>query len=187
MGQMRFVIPRPEKIVPGAAEWAYLASADGVPWECHVMIADEGVTIDRDTRESGYLYFPWKIADRGLVQLSSGSLMERQRPYNLPIELARGTVNRLRNQASTWQTQGMVISANLSDSVQAAMMTLARAATTQGDPRSSQDLAEEAIRMALDAADVLCEQYAQQVLAMRRSQQSSSNLLLGAKLAAPPT
>src|SRR4051812_33639868 len=78
MGQMRFVIPRPERIVPGAAEWAYLASADGVPWECHVMIADEGVTIDRDTRESGYLYFPWKIADRGLVQLSSGSLMERQ-------------------------------------------------------------------------------------------------------------
>jgi hypothetical protein len=187
MGQMRFVIPRPERIVPGAAEWAYLASADGVPWECHVTIADEGVTIDRDTRESGYLYFPWKIADRGLVQLSSGSLMERQRPYNLPIELARGTVNRLRNQAGAWQAQGMVIPANLSETLKAATIALAGAATTQSDPRSSQDLAEEAIRMALDAADVMCEQYAQQVLSLRRSQQSSSNLLLGAKLTAPPT
>src|SRR5438046_1479443 len=144
MGQMRFVIPRPKALVPGAAEWAYLASADGVPWECHVTIAEEGVIIDRDTRESGYLYFPWKIAGRGLVQLSSGSLMERQRPYNLPIELARGTVNRLRNQASAWQAQGMVIPTNLLEAVTTATTTLARAATTQGDPRSSQDLADEA-------------------------------------------
>src|SRR5262245_2118125 len=110
MGQMHFVIPRPEKLIPGAAEQAYLASADGVPWECHAVLADNDLTIDRDTRESGYLYFPWKAGNRGLVQLCSGSLMERPKPYNLPIELARGTVNRIRNQASTWQTAGMVIS-----------------------------------------------------------------------------
>ena len=29
--------------------------------------------------------------------------MERPRPYNLPVELARGTLNRLRNQVSLWQ------------------------------------------------------------------------------------
>src|SRR3954453_23516106 len=149
MGQIRFVIPRPERLVPGAAEWAYLASADGVPWECHVTIAEEGVIIDRDTRESGYLYFPWKIAQRGLVQLSSGSLMERQQPYNLPIEMARGTLNPLGKRASSWQAQGRVIPTEVSEAVKAATTTLSSAATTQGDPHSSQDLAEEAIRMAL--------------------------------------
>ena len=71
------------------------------------------MTIERDTRESGYLYFPWKVAGRGLVQLCSGSLMERAKPYNLPVELARGTLNRLRNQASAWQTAGMVDSREL--------------------------------------------------------------------------
>ena len=34
MGQMRFVIPRPERLVAGAAEQAYLAGAEGIPWEC---------------------------------------------------------------------------------------------------------------------------------------------------------
>src|SRR6478609_3586533 len=131
MGQMRFVIPRPERLVPGAAEWAYLASADGVPWECRVTLAEEGVVIERDTRESGYLYFPWKVAGRGLVQLSSGSLMERPRAYNLPIELARGTLNRLRNQASAWQIQGMAIPPTWLEALQIATTTFARAATTQ--------------------------------------------------------
>ena len=91
MGQMLFVIPRPERVVPGAAEQAYLASTDGVPWECRCTLSGEALTIDRDTRESGYLYFPWKVTGRGLVQLCSGALMERPKSYNLPIELARGT------------------------------------------------------------------------------------------------
>jgi hypothetical protein len=117
MGQMRFVIPRPERLIPGAAEHAYLASGDGIPWECHVSTSDDGLTIERDTRESGYLYFPWKVAGRGLVQIYSGCLMERAKPYSLPLELARGTLNRLRNQSSLWQTAGMTISAAFNDAL----------------------------------------------------------------------
>jgi hypothetical protein len=187
MGQMRFIIPRRERIIPGAAEQAYLASGDGVPWECYTTLADDILTIERDTRESGYLYFPWKVAGRGLVQLCSGSLMERPKTYNLPIELARGTLNRLRNQVFTWQAAGMVIPSDFPPAVCAAADALASAATSQDRLQHSQDQAEEAIRLALDAGDALCEEYAQQVLAIRRSQQPGSTLLLGARLAAPPT
>src|SRR4051812_38802351 len=134
MGQMRFVIPRPERLMPGAAEQAYLASGDGIPWECHVASSDEGFAIERDTRESGYLYFPWKVAGRGLMQIYTGCLMERPKSYNLPLELARGTLNRLRNQASQWQTAGMTISATFADALKAATFSLARAATGQDDP-----------------------------------------------------
>jgi Glycosyl hydrolase family 10 len=187
MGQMRFVIPRPERLIPGAAEHAYLASGDGIPWECHATLADEALVIERDTRESGYLYFPWKVAGRGLVQLSSGSLMERTQPYNLPVELARGTLNRVRNQAHVWQTAGMAIPAGFFDALQTATATFAIAATNQGHPGASQDQAEEAIRQGLDAADQLSFDYAQQVLSIRRSQQSAQSILLGARLQIPPT
>jgi hypothetical protein len=187
MGQMRFVIPHRERIIPGAAEQAYLASADGVPWECYATLTDDTLTIERDTRESGYLYFPWKVAGRGLVQLCSGSLMERSKAYSLPIELARGTLNRLRNQVFTWQGGGMVIPTEFPKSLEAAADALARAATSQDRPQESQDQADEAIRLGLDAADFLSQQYAEQVLAIRRSQQPSSTLLLGARLTAPPT
>jgi Glycosyl hydrolase family 10 len=187
MGQMRFVIPRRERLIPGAAEQAYLASTDGIPWECHTALDDDELTIERDTRESGYLYFPWKVTGRGLVQLCSGCLMERAKPYNLPIELARGTLNRLRNQASAWQTAGMVIPANFQQSVDAATRALASAATSQHESDQSQDQAEEAIRLTLDVADALSRDYAEQVLSIRRSQQTASSVLLGARLHAPPT
>ncbi len=187
MGQMLFVIPRPERVIPGAAEQAYLASADGVPWECRCTLSGEGLTIERDTRESGYLYFPWKVTGRGLVQLCSGALMERTKSYNLPIELARGTLNRVRNQASFWQTAGMAIPQGFFDALQAATTTLAEAATNQAHPPDAQDQAENAIRLGLDAADMLCQEYARQVLAIRRNQQPPPVLLVGARLHAAPT
>src|SRR5262245_62128618 len=187
MGQMLFMIPRPERLVPGADEYAYLASADGIPWECRVTLADEALAIERDTRESGYLYFPWKVTGRGLVQLYSGSLMERNKPYNLPVELARGTLNRLRNQLSLWQLAGMVIPESFTSALKAATAAFAHAATDQSHPQASQDQAEEAIRLGLDAADLLCRDYTQQVLAIRRSQQTLNGVLLASRLSAPPT
>jgi len=187
MGLMRFVIPRPERLVAGAAEQAYLASGDGIPWECHVALADDSLTIERDTRESGYLYFPWKVAGRGLVQLCSGSLMERPKIYHLPIEIARGTLNRIRNQASAWQVAGMNVSAAFHDAQHMATTALARAATGQDDPQVAQDHAEEAIRLGVAAGEILAREYADQVIATRRTQQATVSLLLGAKLQAVPT
>jgi hypothetical protein len=187
MGQMRFVVPRPERLVPGAAEHVYLASGDGIPWECRVSLSDDTLTVDRDTRESGFLYFPWKVAGRGLMQVYSGCLMERNKPYNLPLELARGTLNRLRNQSSLWQTAGMTLSPAFAEALKTATASLARAATGQDDPEQSQDHAEEAIRLGLDAAEMLSQDYAQQVINIRRAQTTPPNVLMGAKLSAPPT
>jgi hypothetical protein len=187
MGQMLFRIPQPERIIPGAAEFAYLASNDGIPWECRVTLAESALAIERDTRESGYVYFPWKVTGRGLVQLYSGSLMERAKPYNLPVELARGTLNRVRNQLSLWQMAGMAVSSAFTDALRSATAAFSRAATNQSRPSESQDHADEAIRLGLAAADILCRDYSNQVLAIRRSQQSAPTLLLGARLHAPPT
>jgi glycosyl hydrolase family 10 len=187
MGQMLFVIPRSERIVPGAAEQAYLASSDGIPWECRTTLSGEGLVIERETRESGYLYFPWKVADRGLVQICSGALMERPKPYSLPVELARGTLNRVRNQASVWETAGMAIPARFRELLQLATDALALAATSQVQPQTAHDHADEAIRLGLDAGDALCEDYARQVIAIRRNQQPPPTLLMAARLFAAPT
>ena len=185
MGQMRFVIPRPERLIPGAAEQAYLASGDGIPWECHDTLADEALVIERDTRESGYLYFPWKVAGRGLVQLCSGSLMERPKPYNLPMELARGTLNRLRNQASLWQTAGMVISDQLLRRLckrpRRALPRPPPAKAIRGVAGSGRRGDSPGSRRGGRAG----QEYAQQVLTIRRSQHTAPSVLLGARSAGP--
>ena len=185
MGQMRFVIPRPERIVAGAADLAYLAGGEGIPWECRATQTGDALVIERDTRESGFLYFPWNVAGRGLMQLCSGSLMERPKPYHLPVELARGTLNRLRNQAFQWQTAGMIVPAPFFDALHSATIAFSKAATNQDDPAAAQDQADEAIRLALEAGDVLAAEFTQQVLAIRRSQTTTATTLLAGRLQVP--
>jgi len=41
--------------------------------------------------------------------LSTASLMEREPRYHLPVELARGTLNRVRNQLAAWEQAGLVL------------------------------------------------------------------------------
>jgi hypothetical protein len=183
---MRFVVPRPDRVVADAADQAYLAGAEGIPWECRTTLFPGAMLIERETRESGYLYFPWNVDGRGVVMLISGSLMERPRSYNLPVELARGTINRLRNQASGWQGAGMTIPAEFDKLLAQATRHFTLAATRQDQPESAADHADDTIRVGLDAGDLLCRDYSQQVLTIRRSQQSPLGTLLGCRLAAPP-
>jgi hypothetical protein len=187
MGQMRFFVPHPERLVPAAAEQAYLAGPEGIPWECRVLLAGNALIVDRDTRESGYLYFPWNVAGRGIVMVCSGSLMERQKPYQLPVELARGTINRLRNQWATWQTAGMAEPAGFAPLLHEATLAFGRAATSQHEPAASADQADEAIRLGLEASDLLTTEYARQVLSIRRSQQTPLGTLLACRLQTPPS
>jgi hypothetical protein len=185
MGQMRFVIPQPQRLVAAAVEQAYLAGPEGIPWECANNLAGNLLTIERDTRESGYVYFPWNVPGRGIVMLSSGSLMERLRAYHLPVELARGTLNRLRNQWSAWQGAGMVAPPELDSLVRQAGRAFARAATGQAQPVAACGPADEAIRIALDAIDVLTAEYSRQVLSLRRPQPAPGLILAGRMQAEP--
>lgn len=186
MGQFVFLVPRPDRLSPGAVERAYLASIDGIPWECSSQWDAGQLTIERDTRESGNIYFSWNVPGRGEVMLCSGSLMERDRPYNLPVELARGTLNRLRNQTAAWQAAGMLIPPGYDQLSTKAAALFARAAIGQTDAVRAAQHAEESIRITLDAADMLVQDYARQVLALRRREQPTLSTLLACRLEGIP-
>src|SRR5438477_9911553 len=98
MGQLRFLVPRPEQIDPEAIGRTYLAGMDDVPWRTEVAWDGRQLTVERSDSDSGYLYVPWRAAGHGQLTLSTATLIEREAPYLLPVELARGTLNRLRNQ-----------------------------------------------------------------------------------------
>ena len=77
-----------------AAALAYLAGLEGIPWRggCRWNPSSTGegpseLAVERDVSESGSLYAPWCVEGYGELVLSTASLMERTRPYQLPIEL----------------------------------------------------------------------------------------------------
>src|SRR5687768_11751457 len=171
MGYLRFAIPRPERLSPGAIARAYVAGMDGIPWECRRTSADGVLSIERDVRESGNLYFPWQVPGQGEFTLCTASLMERERPYHLTVELARGTLNRLRNQIDVWETGGATITDPCNQLVHEATLALARAAIGKEDTRLADDAAGQSIELAMRAIDVLCRDYSRQVLEARRREQ----------------
>ncbi len=179
MGLMRFLITGRDRIEPLAIERAYIAGADEVPLPCQKRWESPNILqVQRDQDESGRLHLLWPVAGLGHVLLATSSLMERVAPYHLTLELARGTLNRLRSQAASWEQAGLELSASLRDRIRQVEATFIAAATAQHDPDQTAQEAEETIQTGFSAACELGHQYSEQVLAARHQQTSPLNTLL---------
>lgn len=184
MGQMRFLAPQPERIPKEAVQRAYLAGLEGIPWFSHNTWTNNQLVLERDISESGALYIPWRVAGQGEFMLSTANLMERPRPYHLPVELARGTLNRLRNQAAAWQAAGLMVTAETERMIQQATRAFVRAAINQADLLASAAAADEAIGLGMQAITRLCADYAEKVLELRHKQSPRFPTLMAANLGA---
>ena len=142
MGTMNFLLP------PGlAAESArelertcVTGGPDNMPWPTQVSLGNNQLTVRRDVDESGCLAAPCDINGAGRLMSASATLMERDPPYSLIIELARGKVNQLRCQASDWRSGGLQMPADLSQQIRDVSLLFGQAATHVP--------AEDALRMA---------------------------------------
>lgn len=108
MGTLRFRIPsgvQPE-IVRDLERACVAGGYDNMPAPTRVSIDGDRLTLSRESSESGYPVAPWPIPGFGRLMGSAATLMEREEPYALLVELARGKVNQVRTQAAEWQSFG---------------------------------------------------------------------------------
>src|SRR5262245_53857645 len=105
MGTQTFHLPAglPPEIVRELERSCLAGGPDNMPYPSEVFIRGQELLIDRATDESGYLVAPWRVPGAGLLMNTSATLMERPAPYQLLVELARGKVNQVRNQAADWE------------------------------------------------------------------------------------
>lgn len=178
MGQIRFSTALPERLSQDVVERAYMAGMDGIPDESQNRKADDRLIIQRQVNESGNLYLPWVTDGFGELVLCTTSLMERELPYQLEVELARGTLNRLRNQQASWLTAGLTMTEQIDQLVESASQSFGLAATSQSDPTAAAKHAVETIRRSLTAIDVLSDEFTRQVLAIRHQQTAKLTTLL---------
>ena len=92
------------------ASTVHVIGLDGIPWPCRVSQKDGILTIARNRDESGKVFVAYPFQKYGELTIATGTLPESSVPYHLVTELARGTVNRLRNQTSIWEEGGLQIS-----------------------------------------------------------------------------
>ncbi|MBN2476012.1 MAG: hypothetical protein JXB62_15480 [Pirellulales bacterium] len=165
---MRFVITPPERIAAETAQQAYLSGIDRVSWQVQATLDGNELAVRRAVSDSGNLHIPWDVDGHGRLTLSTGSLIERAQPYHLPLELARGTLSRLRSQIGDWQSIGLSVPEKVGKRIHQAMGYLGRAAVTQANLAVCAEMAEKALSIALDAADLLVASYIDQAIAVRR-------------------
>jgi hypothetical protein len=183
MGLMRFYIDPATAPAnrPGALR-AYITSYDGRVHSTKVDFEDRILSCRRQQQESGKLHIPWTIPGRGSPVVSTTSLPEREQPYILPLELARGKLAEVREQAAVWQQLRMVIPPAYTQAQQSAFQLLARASASQENLDATCHLAEESLLRSFEAADLLTRDYIAQRRASRPVVGLTNMALLGAPL-----
>ena len=186
MGLIRFSVAQMDRVSASTLARAYMAGMDAVPWATRVVATDDGLIVDRPESESGCFYIPWQVEGIGEITLSTASLMERDRAYLLEVELARGTLNRIRNQLANWELAGLVIPEPVRTRLSHATETFSRVVTSQSDQERAAKLATEVLSEALSLIVTLGATYAQQALAMRHASGNRLVTLIGANLGNVP-
>src|SRR5262245_43630523 len=171
MGLMRFIVHDRERIPPGGLEHVHMCGADDLPWFSRAYFSGDQLVIERNEDDSGRVFVPWQVGDSGPLLISTSTLMERDEPYILEVELARGMTNNLRNQIAQWEMMGLVVPAPLRAKVLDATRLFARAATAQSDLAAAAESAERSLETTIDAMHELSAEYVGQAFAMRRAQQ----------------
>src|SRR5262245_52323236 len=177
MGQMRFRLYERDRLPEDGLQRIYVAGAEDFPWSTRSGWDGDELVVARGVDDSGYVYVPWRVDGHGLRLLGTTTLMERDAPYLLEVELARGLIQRLRSRAFIWEWLGLVTPPELNERLRAATSKFSRAATSQDDIAKAAAFANEALAAALSVADDLVDVYAQQALDARQRQTPVSTLL----------
>ncbi|CAN5910626.1 hypothetical protein BH23PLA1_BH23PLA1_43180 [soil metagenome] len=165
---------------------AYVTGLDRTPERVAVETRPGVLICQRENPESCRLHVPWVVDGVGMPYVSTATLIERQEPYDLAVELARGKLNDVRNQAADWSILGLRLPAKVEQLLRQARQAFARAATATDDPARASTFASESLATTFAAGRELAGAYSEQVLRKRLDHSPRLPTLLGCGLNSNP-
>jgi hypothetical protein len=183
MGTLRFQLPK--DLAAGAVQElersCIIGGQDSMPFLTQVVLDPGQLLVSRQEDESGSVAVPWSIENAGTLMTSTATLIERRQPYPLVIELARGKINQLRNQAADWTFGGLNSPPELAESITRAARSFVRAVAYAPAPESAVH-AQAALKLASVAGRELVDAYINQVFQVRHQRQPTLDTALGVRL-----
>jgi hypothetical protein len=170
MSEFLFRIPADWELNSQHMALIHVIGLDGIPAPCKVRVdrtseaAKDGaiIHIARNLSESGHVYFLFPHPDRGEMLLSTGTLPISEAAYDLLKELARGTLNRLRNQLSIWEEGGLQIADHTQRAIPLAVHDLAQAIMAES-PAEQDQFAFAAISRSVNLIFEVASQFGLQI------------------------
>lgn len=182
MGQLRFHVPNSQSYDPKIWSTAFFSGIEGIPWASHNWIENDCLVIDRKMNESGKLSIVWPTEEYGPIILSSASLRCQDTPYWLQVELARGTLHRIRGRAIDWQRLGLKLPEAFTSLMDRAVSQFVQSLITTNNPPLCVSLAQSAIDLAISSSKPLSRAFISQSLQARHQTEKQLSTLLGIKL-----
>ncbi|MBM4069991.1 MAG: hypothetical protein FJ271_13720 [Planctomycetes bacterium] len=158
---------------------------DNMPFPAELSFQPGEMAVVRSQEESGNVLVPWNVEGAGQVMARTASLMERDRPYQLALELVRGKLNQVRGQASDWGMGGLESTPELDALIRQATRGFGRVSTLDAvEPDSA--AAERVLGDCYRAAEHLVATYTNQVFRLRHERQPRLDTLLLCRLGLTP-
>jgi hypothetical protein len=170
MGRYSFTIPDDDRFVAESFSRAQIIGLDGIPWTSSSAIQEDNLVITRHVDISGRLLVPFRTSHHGILHLPTGTLPESGSPWRVEIELARGCLNRLRNQVSIWQESGLQIPSNTLKAIEAQVAAYSEAlfsggSASNGAARKFGDIVDDVV----DLMVLLTREFTRQVEKINKS------------------
>ena len=184
MGEFKFQIPSDWTFDLYHANSVHVVGLDGIPWPCRVAISDHDpvdqhrtLTVKRNQHESGRLYMLYNFDQLGEHLICTGTLLpsEEDESYDLLLELARGTLNRMRNQMSIWEEGGLVIEDATRQQVADSTTQLGKALFSS-DQQIAHQYARDALQATIQSIYGLANTFAKQISEFRREHEELPQL-----------
>ena len=168
MGSVSLIVPPspPDEIAACLRAAALSGGYDMAPTPTLRALHSDLLTLTKDANESGSVLIPWPVAGGRQVACLSTTLRERDEPYHLLIELARGKVNQVRCQAADWDAIGLTVEPDDRRELRDLTRRFGSAVLAPGEP-SAAGVAQEALARATAAGERLSASFAEQLLQTR--------------------
>ena len=182
MGEMIFLLPTGiDAACRYGLERACLAGGpESVPWPTLAVVESDRLILTREIGESGALHAPWRVDGSGRFMLSSCTLMERPEPYRLLVELTRGKLNQVRNQAWEWRAAGLEVPPDFVTNLKRAQQSF-RTAISAGSAEVADLAAADSLECLALGGSSLVQAYIEQVFHLRRERPETLNVEVGCR------
>jgi hypothetical protein len=187
MGAMTFLLPAamPTGGSAAADRARFAGGYDRIPFPTQVHRTAATLRLARSQNESGSVAVPWPVPGVGFPVTVTATLRERPLPYRLLVELARGKLNQVRNQAADWAQLGLAADPAVTAAQRDATRAFGRA--VQADtPAEADAAAADALAASYTAAAALADQFIRTSLELRKQREPAFPTRVGCRLSARP-
>ncbi len=187
MGMFHFDVPDSVREFFHRSLWkdAYVCGIEGVPWQSQTTFENGRLSVRRAIDASGKLYLACPVEGLGFRTLSTCSLRVTETPYQLALELARGSCHRARVQADVWRRAGLTVRPQFDTLLDEGTEQFLDAAKGGGGGDDEAVAAVRAIGTLERAIGELGECFAMQSLAFRRQREHQIGTLLAGGVVPP--